>query len=612
MSLYPNKTGPAVGTFERLEPRARKREFHETLRGEMHDPMWILTQQWRVGEFNAEDAGSVVKARVMLTSAKLDLFEGPNSGVINYDHNTPLEAKVEQLPLIHDLSTRMQLGNKWLKLLRKNGLSGSYDALFLAAFPITETGTPEEQANTKSGQVRSVMTGRTPDGEALINWLQDSNSAKNLTSGSLSVDSGDYAAMDQVEADFLAWYSALYYQPQSTDELCWNDNRLEYSFKCSAPNSLIPAFPSQTLSEEDVFSADEYQKGKLDWYSLDVKDQNNLDLDQITTANTDSVVSEVSSFIPTNISAKGMPTKQWWEMEDEGIDLANMLSRRNEISKLVLTQFAVNYSNDWFIIPNTREVGNINKVANLMTTDVFGKSLLIDSANTGLDESWETWGMFAHEGDSKGEISMFAPTIIKNVESEPIEKVFFLRDEMSNMVWGVEEVIPDDLGGGRPGKDAFQELEEYLTSLYQYVSDDQPDNYVETGAPVKFQLGTTVPEYWIPFIPVGDGSGSGMMLQRAAMARFIKGLDLVHTNNVVRPRTSLLSVGIDQGQPYKIHEEEVLKAGISVTTHYQRTRWFDGSTFVWLGRRKRTGKGTGESGLIFDQIIPSTEIDTAD
>ena len=38
---------------------------------------------------------------------------------------------------------------------------------------------------------------------------------------------------------------------------------------------------------------------------------------------------------------------------------------------------------------------------------------------------------------------------------------------------------------------------------------------------------------------------------------------------------------------------------------YQLSRWIDGTTFLWLGRRKTTGRGEGSSGLHFDTTEPS-------
>ena len=39
-------------------------------------------------------------------------------------------------------------------------------------------------------------------------------------------------------------------------------------------------------------------------------------------------------------------------------------------------------------------------------------------------------------------------------------------------------------------------------------------------------------------------------------------------------------------QPYFLHQEEVPRAGAIVTRGFQRTRWFDGKVFTWIGRRK--------------------------
>jgi hypothetical protein len=74
----------------------------------------------------------------------------------------------------------------------------------------------------------------------------------------------------------------------------------------------------------------------------------------------------------------------------------------------------------------------------------------------------------------------------------------------------------------------------------------------------------------------------------------------------VRPGTRILRGGLtdDDRQllPLFINEEEVSRAGIQVETAYQRTRWFDGVTTVWYGRRVRSGRGAGSSGLRFDVL----------
>ena len=43
------------------------------------------------------------------------------------------------------------------------------------------------------------------------------------------------------------------------------------------------------------------------------------------------------------------------------------------------------------------------------------------------------------------------PAVGKVLESEPLERVNFMRDEMANMVWGVESIVPSQTGKGMSG-----------------------------------------------------------------------------------------------------------------------------------------------------------------
>ncbi len=61
--------------------------------------------------------------------------------------------------------------------------------------------------------------------------------------------------------------------------------------------------------------------------------------------------------------------------------------------------------------------------------------------------------------------------------------------------------------------------------------------------------------------------------------------------------------GLDDGNAYFVHEEEVPPAGARVQQAFQRTRWYGGRVVVWLGAQKTTGLGEGESNLRFDQLV---------
>ena len=115
---------------------------------------------------------------------------------------------------------------------------------------------------------------------------------------------------------------------------------------------------------------------------------------------------------------------------------------------------------------------------------------------------------------------------------------------------------------------------------------------------------STVPENWIPFVPVHvDGSNREIQLQRAAMPRILEGDPNPPVK--VQPRTALLRQGLDDTPPqtYFIHEEEVPRTGTRLFEAFERSRWTDGRVHVWLRVVRQTGRGEGSSGLRFDELV---------
>jgi hypothetical protein len=124
------------------------------------------------------------------------------------------------------------------------------------------------------------------------------------------------------------------------------------------------------------------------------------------------------------------------------------------------------------------------------------------------------------------------------------------------------------------------------------------------AANISYLAMTEVPENWIPFVPVHmTNDNREIQLQRASMLRIIDGDTAAPVK--IKPQTDILRQGLEdlpKPSPYYVHEEEVPRAGIRVTQSFQRTRWANGEIFVWLGMKKKPGRGEGSSGLAFDQI----------
>ena len=115
---------------------------------------------------------------------------------------------------------------------------------------------------------------------------------------------------------------------------------------------------------------------------------------------------------------------------------------------------------------------------------------------------------------------------------------------------------------------------------------------------------TSVPEHWIPFVPVHvPNQTRQVQLQRASLPRIIE--NDPGPIGRIKPRTSLLREGLDGDVAvgYFVHEEEVPRAGARIEQCFQRTRWTDGRVVVWLGATKQVGRGEGQSQLEFDRLV---------
>jgi hypothetical protein len=147
-----------------------------------------------------------------------------------------------------------------------------------------------------------------------------------------------------------------------------------------------------------------------------------------------------------------------------------------------------------------------------------------------------------------------------------------------------------------PEDDRTQGEEDELAQIIAELAKAMPP---KPAASIRYQVMNSVPEQWIPFIPVHvEGSVREIQLQRAAMPRILEGDP--NLPEKVRPRTTLLRQNLPKA--YFIREEEVPRAGVVVHQSYQRTRWTGGKVVTWLGVRKQTGRGEGMSGLRFDRL----------
>jgi hypothetical protein len=566
---------PAVTAYNRLEARPRAHDFARSLRAEVRDAMWMITRQWQMGELEADDAASPIDVRLLARKLTLDRVQLGTAAAVAYDDRVPMETVVERerIPFTHSL--RVQAAQYFLRL-HTPGLRTTYLPRYLTAFAFAQSAELEFRGQVDGLNLYVATRRYAFDGEKVLAAIRAGTFPADVP-----VDAGDMLAMQRITAAFVAWFARQYSQPASGAAPAWDVSRLSYSMTASAPTS----------DESQVaLAAPRYDEGRLDWSSFEVVPR----APTLPVSDEDHVFpspqEEAISFLPVRATFDGMPNPRFWEMEERHLNFGALDAQTTDQLLLVFAELGLVYGNDWFVVPYELPVNTLCEVLGFVVTDVFGERTIIRAADQGAGNDWQRWSLFnlSNQGEvgSYNRQFLLPATVGASLESEPIERVQWIRDDMANMVWAIEEVIPDATGRGINGHDAGDK-----TGVLSVPILDSP-------APVRYALGTTVPENWIPFLPVQRaGSVQDIAFQRAAMPQMgFPPRDLVHAKGVLLNEALL---------PWFVNEEEIPFSGTIITRSFQRVRWYDGRTHVWIGRRRETGRGVGSSNLRFDQIEPT-------
>ena len=565
---------PGITAYNRLEPRPRTENFERSLRAEVRDALWMLTRQWQMGEFESEDAGSAIDARLLTQDLHVDRIAVRDSAGRQYDEGVPMEAFVEKEAVPFTYSLKVRVGQYFLRL-HTAALQAKYLPRYRAAFAMPAGAEAEFRGQVDGLNLYGATHGRVFDGEQLYQSILDASFAVVVT-----IDAADAGAIGTAATQLTAWFARQYLQPANMAESAWRPQQLDYQFSLGAP---APG------NAQVVLEASQYHQGRLDWYAFDnVLRPTPLTTDAAAVAPPLAPPHPIS-FLPTPAVFKGVPNPRFWEMEDRQIDFGKFNAKTTDQLLLAFAEFGLVYGNDWFVIPYKLAVNTLCEIQGLVITDVFGDRTLIRAADDGADNAWQRWSMFnLSNKDQVGQYNrmFFLPPILTNcLESAPIETVNLVRDEMANMVWGIEDVIPDATGQGVSGHEAADK-----TGVL-------PPPIAASPATIRYLLGSTVPENWIPFLPVHlPGSVQDIQFQRASMPKLGS-----PPKEVIKAKGVFLT---EQPPPYFIHEEEIPYAGTILRRSWQRTRWYDGSTYLWIGRYRETGRGEGSSNLRFDAIEP--------
>ena len=582
--------------IKRYEPRARKKDYAQALSFEAHDPMWMLTRQWQFGRFKGDDCGSAITAQVVVKSHDINgVYRGKDAQPSNFFENTvPVEPYVESVPYKMTLYDKVEAATHLTRMLRSQKKFPQILQALKKKFPLDKDSDAEgnvirgiaEEVNDKRKLFLAVYADRSFDGEKAFDKIRDTLSKFMLDSEA-----------SKINKEYKSWFADKYHILE-TNTSCWNPEELGYDFALGAGDY--------------VYSAENYSTGHVGWYTFDkayVRGLRVYDRDRL----------EFFGYIPAKATFASAPARKLWEYENHRVQFGNL--KNDDVSQLasaVMMEYVSMYSNDWMMTPVHTKAGSLINVTDIVVHDTFGEIQVISTTPEEHDNKapdipfTDRWALYSNtrsdayaandrKGDFRALDGLFLPASLLRVsESEPIEEVQFLRDEMANMVWGVEKRIDDECGGSLDGKTMSDKV------LTVVDSQNGPEVKGEEKAEFKYLIQNRVPVNWIPFVPLPESGAMGREI------RFRRGRMPIYINDGskdkfkwVRPSTSVLAVKRDQeGKviPFYLNEEEILGYGTKVTLTTQQTRWLNGTTYTWRGYAKKISGYQANSGLMFDEL----------
>lgn len=591
---------PSITSWNRLERRPNPGDLTTSTAARIFDPLWMLTRQWQLGEFQAEDRGTPSSARIqasitMLTRIHLgELAPNTQTQARAYDPGAiPLEVMVERRSArakapgdLQALKLAVEAGQHFLRMIAAQPLSKNYRPALLSRFAL-QPPTADIALSLDGDTTRflALMAGRAVDARDLQVAARASTPLE--ADPALGVSDADRAEVHNVVVAWLTWYDSVFSEPATSQDDAWVPDRLEYQVSVAARLSPDP-FDERTLT------AVEFPGGRLDWNSFDINAEVRTGTDG------DAAVTAVTrTLVPAPVRVPGGPAVRFWQFEDARLDYGRLATVPTDLAHTLLTEYATSYGNDWFSLPLKLPIGSLTRIDSLVVTDSFGVRMLLSPIGDRSKPApyWSMWQLaYTHRANetvpgSEPNLFFLPPSLGDALAGPILEDVLFLRDEAANLAWGIERILESPV-------ESPAALDRNDVAAGAATTGADPGTGLDLGddAPSRYLLSTAVPTNWIPLLPVELVQPDGKVSDRLQVGAVLQpdGSQLVRS-----ARTRLLNI-----PALTLFNQEVPREGVGVTRNRRLARWIDGSTWLWAAQSSRVGRREGSSSLRFDGLEP--------
>jgi hypothetical protein len=455
--LFVKYAGDPEEQLVRLVPRCRSLSIEGELKAKTKDPLWFLTRQWQMGEFEAMNRGRPINVEVTANITNIEQ--------VSLSENDPLYLfSWDDIP-----------GNDTERLIEF--LTKEYPIDYWLKGKIENDGKTIRVNTEKTSLLLELINGKV---DLKINGVGTDEFIAKMENNKLKI----YDSFQTIEEKDLPLEYVVEGTPRKIPGVelaeAWDTERLEYKFKVKA--------------NQTVLSAKEYYGGCLDWYDFDLAGG-------VPGQGKD----ETYNVAPTNARFKGMPNSRWWTFEDGNVNLGDISRPNLNFLSMLLIEFSMIFSQEWYVLPLQQEIGSLRLVNSVKLMDSFGNvSEIYPILDTTADES--LWSMFSLSGTDTtlslgSRLLMLPNTVIQPLEGDQIEEVTIARDEVANMAWAIERKYQDS--SGIVNRDDVESANPVATIPFS-----------ENALQDVYRLMSHVARNWIPYFPIRKSENGGIVFRR--------------------------------------------------------------------------------------------------